>query len=371
MHELKEKLELAKEEIVKGLKTVDPDELKNRISQLETLMQEPNFWDNREKAQKISQEVSALQKTVEDWETIEKECTDLLEMVDSISPEDNPQMAEELHVMVNKFDEKWKDLVIKSFLSGKYDKNNTILSIHAGTGGKDAQDFADMLLRMYLRYAEKRGFEAQILDKSEGEEVGLKSATILIKGYLAYGYLKSENGVHRLVRLSPFNSKHTRETSFALVEILPELDLDETPQINEEDLRIDTYRSSSAGGQSVNTTDSAVRITHIPTGLTAQCQNERSQQQNKEQAMKILYAKLEELKKEQAAETIEELKGGRKEMSWGNQIRSYVLHPYTMVKDHRTKHETTQVEEVLDGSIESFIRSYLEMKFQAPRANLS
>lgn len=371
MQELKEKLEIAEKEIAKALKTVNPNELKNRVTQLETLMNEPNFWDDRDKAQAIGQEVSALQKSIEDWETINRDCEELLGLVNSISPEDSPKEAEELHEMVGKFDGKWKDLLTKSFLNKKYDKNNAILSIHAGTGGKDAMDFADMLLRMYLRYAEKRGFEAEILDKSEGDEVGLKSATLMIKGYLAYGYLKAENGVHRLVRLSPFNSKHTRETSFAQIEVLPDLDLELTAEINSEDLRIDTYRASSAGGQSVNTTDSAVRITHIPTGLTAQCQNERSQNQNKEQAMKILYAKLNELKEQEAAETISELKGGRKEVSWGNQIRSYVLHPYSMVKDHRTKYETSQVEKVLDGDIEGFIRAYLEAHFKAPKANLS
>lgn len=371
MQELKESLKLAKKEIAKGVKTVDPEELKHRVKQLETLMNEPNFWDDQEKAQSISQEVAALNQTIEDWQNIKRDCDELLGLVEATNAEENPQEAKELHQMVEKFDVRWKDLLTKSFLSEKYDKNNVIMSIHAGTGGKDAMDFADMLLRMYLRYAEKRGFNVEVLDKSEGEEVGLKSVTLMIKGYLAYGYLKSENGVHRLVRLSPFNSKHTRETSFALVEVLPELHLDEAEQINQEDLRIDTFRSSSAGGQSVNTTDSAVRITHIPTGVSVQCQNERSQQQNKEQAMKILVAKLQDLKEKEAAEKIEDIRGGRTEIKWGNQIRSYVLHPYTMVKDHRTKYETSKVEEVLDGDIEGCIRSYLEMNFQAPKADLS
>jgi peptide chain release factor 2 len=370
MHELKEKLQLAKGEIAKALETVKPDELKNRVTQLETIMQEPGFWDNQNKAQQISQEASRLHKVIDDWKVIERDCDELLALVVATSAEENPQEADELRGMVESFDATWKDLLIRSFLNGKYDANNVILTIHAGTGGKDAHDFAEMLLRMYLRYAEKRGFKTQIIDKSDGE-VGIKSVTITVKGELAYGYMKSENGVHRLVRLSPFNSKHTRETSFALIEILPELNLNDHEEVKKEDLRIDTFRASTAGGQSVNTTDSAVRITHIPTGLTAQCQNERSQLQNKEHAMKILYGRLHELQDKEAAATINELKGGKKEMSWGNQIRSYVLHPYTMVKDHRTKHETSQVDAVLDGDIEGFTRAYLESKFKSPQADLS
>ncbi len=371
MQELKDALQEAKKEIEKGLEAVNPEELSHRLKQLEVLMQEPTFWDDQEKAQSISQEASSLRDTIEDWNNIERDCNELLGLVEATNAEKNPEEAKELHQMVKKFDARWKNLSIKSFLSGKYDKRNAIVSIHAGTGGKDAMDFAEMLLRMYLRYAENRQFSVTILDKSDGDEVGLKSATLLIKGHLAYGYLKSENGVHRLVRLSPFNSKHTRETSFALVEVLPELPTSEISSLNEENIRIDTYRASSAGGQSVNTTDSAVRITHIPTGVTAQCQNERSQQQNKEHAMKILMAKLNDLKEKQAADKIDDLRGGRTEIKWGNQIRSYVLHPYTMVKDHRTNYETSQVQEVLDGEVEGFIRSYLEDTFHSPKANLS
>jgi peptide chain release factor 2 len=245
------------------------------------------------------------------------------------------------------------------FLNGHYDQNNAILSLHAGTGGKDAQDFTEMLMRMYLRFTENQEWKTTILDQRDGEEVGLKSATILVEGHLAYGLLKSEHGVHRLVRLSPFNAGNTRETSFALVEVLPEIDSSSEVDLKDDELKIDVFRSSGAGGQSVNTTDSAVRITHIPTGITVSCQNERSQLQNKQTALKILTGKLVEIKEREHLESVSDIKGAHKEIAWGNQIRSYVLQPYTMVKDHRTNVETSQVDKVLDGDLMEFIEGYL------------
>lgn len=247
------------------------------------------------------------------------------------------------------------------YLSGEYDSENAILSIHAGTGGVDAQDFAEILMRMYLRYGEKEGYKTEILDKSNSEEAGIKSVSIKFSGELAYGYLKNEDGVHRLVRLSPFNTKNSRETSFVLVEVLPEIEDDSEININESDLKIDTYRAQGAGGQHVNTTDSAVRITHLPTGLVTQCQTERSQLQNREHALKMLKAKLVQIQEEQHLESINDIKGDFKQGSWGNQIRSYVMQPYQMVKDHRTNHETSQIDKMLDGDL---VQEFIEAKLK-------
>ncbi len=326
------------------------------------LSQEPEFWQNQERAQKITKELSGLQKEITAWESIKNESDELMVLFPTIQAEEDPEGAEEFKAMVQKLEERWHTLEISTFLNGKYDKYQAIMSIHAGTGGKDAADFAEMLLRMYMRYAEKNGFEVEIFDKSMGEEVGIKSVTLLIKGYLVYGYLKGEKGVHRLVRQSPFNAKHSRETSFALVDIIPEIPEEEMPEINKDDLRIDTYRSSGAGGQNVNKTSSAVRITHLPTNIVVACQDERSQLQNKERALKILHAKLIDLKEKQQVEELNQLKGERMEIAWGSQIRSYVLHPYTMVKDHRTDYMETNVNEVLDGKIDGFIEAELKGK---------
>lgn len=362
MHEYKQKLETIQEEINNALKTIDLQRLRHRIIELNILTQEEDFWKNQERAQKLSKELNTLQKEVTEWEKAQVDCHDLLGLFPDIHVEEDPKSAEEFKEMVKKLEENWHKLEVRTFLNGRYDKNNVIMSIHAGTGGKDAQDFAEILMRMYLRYAEKNDFQAEILDKSLGEEVGIKSVTLLIKGYLAYGYLKGERGVHRLVRLSPFNAKHTRETSFAFVDILPEIPDEEVPEINKADLRIDTYRSSGAGGQNVNKTSSAVRITHLPTGIVVACQDERSQLQNKERAMKILHAKLVDLVEKQQVAEIHQLKGEHREIAWSNQIRSYVLQPYTMVKDHRTSHVENNVDAVLDGAIEGFIEADLKGK---------
>ncbi len=360
MHELKSSLTHFQDEITRGLQSLDLPTLEAELAQYQDQMQAPGFWDNPDQAAEVSQKADHIQKQINQWQEVEKECQDLLELLETIHPEDDPAAAEEYRLMVEKFTKKWAALSIQTFLNAKYDTNNAIFTIHTGTGGKDAQDFSEMLLRMYLRWAEQNEFKAEILDRSEADEVGIKSATIHIKGHLAYGYLKGESGVHRLIRLSPFNSSGTRETSFSRIEVIPEIPPVEMGDIPKDDLRIETFRASGAGGQHVNTTDSAVRITHTPTGLTAQCQNERSQLQNKETALKILHAKLAKLKEEQQAETIEQLKGTKTDASWGNQIRTYTLHPYKQVKDHRTNYEEKNVDKVLDGDLEGFITAFIE-----------
>jgi peptide chain release factor 2 len=276
-------------------------------------------------------------------------------MVDS----DNKSEMDELKKDYEALEKMFQKAHIELVLNGPYDKNDAIMVISSGTGGVEAQDWAEMLLRMYLRYFEKKGWKATVTDKNAGEEAGIKSATIEVKGVMAYGFLKSEHGTHRLVRLSPFNAKNLRQTSFALVEVLPVIPESEGVEIDLKDLRIDTFRSSGAGGQHVNVTDSAVRITHIPTGLVVTCQNERSQIQNRAQAMNILRGRLTQRLIEEQKEKIEELKGGYKQAAWGNQIRSYVFQPYTMVKDLRTEAETSQVQEVMDGDLDLFIEAYL------------
>ena len=316
------------------------------------------FWDDREKAERVLKDLKYWEGLVNTWTDIQKKRLDLEELSDMID-EDNEKELGDFQNEADQLNQKYQKAHIELLLSKPHDQNDAMVIISAGTGGVDAQDWAEMLMRMYLRYAENHDFKAEIHEKTMGAEAGIKSATIEIKGMLAYGYLKAEYGVHRLVRLSPFNAKNLRQTSFALVEVLPVLTEKEGVEIDEKDLRIDTFRASGAGGQHVNTTDSAVRITHIPTGLVVSVQNERSQAQNKAQAMAVLKARLIQKLAEEQKEKVEELKGGYKEAAWGNQIRSYVFQPYTMVKDHRTNAETSQVNKVMDGDIDLFIEAYL------------
>jgi peptide chain release factor 2 len=360
MHETKVKLDELSKLIEQGLKKVDLPSKKEELKSLNAESGAEDFWNDQENAQKITKKISDFTKLIETWEGISTECEELLELFPEISPEKDEREAQEYKALVEKLDQKWRKLEISTFLSGKYDENNAIVSIHAGTGGTDAQDFAEMLMRMYLRYAEKNDFSVQVLENSMGEEAGIKSCTFLVKGTFAYGYLKGEAGVHRLVRLSPFNSKGTRETSFVLVEVLPEIHHSEHIKISPDDLRIDVFKSGGKGGQGVNTTDSAVRITHIPTGTVVSCQNERSQLQNKEYAMNILHSKLIDLMEKKHAKELSDLKGATQEIAWGNQIRSYVLHPYKMVKDHRTDYEESDPTAVLDGELHGFIEAELK-----------
>lgn len=362
MHEIKVQLQDIQALIEQGLKKVDLESKRSKLAELEKEMTAEGFWDNSEKAQEVSQRAANVKKLIENWEAVSGECQELLDLFPEISVEKDPEGAEEYREMVKKLAAAWRKLEISTFLSGKYDENNAIVTIHAGTGGTDAADFAEMLMRMYLRYCERMEFKTELIDKSAGDEAGIKSATFAVKGQFAYGYLKGEGGVHRLVRLSPFNSGGTRETSFAMVEILPEIERSSHAAIKDDDLRIDTFRAGGHGGQGVNTTDSAVRITHLPTGIVVTCQNERSQLQNKEQAMAVLQGKLADLMEKQQAAELDELRGGPQEIAWGNQIRSYVLHPYKMVKDHRTDYEENNPDKVFDGELDGFIEAELKKK---------
>ena len=304
------------------------------------------------------QEIEELRDDLAKLGTLETEIDNLAEMAEIAASDE--KMRREIEKEAKNIEKKIETLEFETLFGGVYDQNNAILSIHSGTGGGDAQDWAEMLLRMYLRYAERKNWKAKIISESRGQEAGIKSVTLEISGKLAYGYLKSEAGVHRLVRLSPFNAKNLRQTSFALVEVLPEIDKIKGIEINPADLRIDTFRAGGAGGQHVNKTSSAVRITHIPTGFSAASQSERSQMQNREQAMKVLKAKIFQKYQQEKEEKERKIKGKHVEVQWGSQIRSYVLHPYKLAKDHRTKFESKNPDEVLDGNIDGFIEEYLK-----------
>jgi peptide chain release factor 2 len=335
------------------------DELVIEDTQLQEEMSRPDFWNNQTRAQSISKRQASLQKRIVFWKGLKSKAADLHEL----ERMNDASLAKEINDQSKELEETFNKAKRELQFNGPYDDHDVLLSIYAGAGGTEAQDWASMLLRMYLRWTEREGVSVETIDSSAGEEAGIKSVTMrLSDGLFLYGRLQSENGVHRLVRLSPFNADNLRQTSFARVEIVPVVDSPETVAIDEKDLKVDVYRSGGKGGQSVNTTDSAVRITHLPTGIVVAIQNERSQLQNKETAMTILRSKLAQLQLEQHKDKISELKGPNEQAAWGNQIRNYVLHPYNLVKDTRTKHETSETQSVLDGEINEFIESYLDAK---------
>ena len=323
-------------------------------------MEAPGFWDDPERSNQKMKELKNLKDTVGECDKLSTQYDDILTLIDMGYEENDESLIPEIRGELDEFIREFDELRIGTLLSGEYDKNNAILKLNAGAGGTESCDWCGMLYRMYTRWAERKGFTIEVLDYLDGDEAGIKSVTFQVNGQNAYGYLKSEKGVHRLVRISPFNAQGKRQTSFVSLDVMPDIEGDLDVDIDEKDLRIDTYRSSGAGGQHINKTSSAIRITHIPTGTVVQCQNERRQFQNKDKAMQMLKAKLYLLKKEANAEKLSDIRGEVKEIGWGNQIRSYVLQPYTLVKDHRTDVETGNVDAVLDGGLDIFINGYLK-----------
>ena len=332
---------------------------KDRVEELEKTMEEPGFWDNPDHSTAVVQECKKLKTTIERYETLCNDREDMLTLIEIGEEEGDTDIVSEVAESLEEFKQQFEELRIETLLSGEYDKNNAILTLHAGAGGTESCDWASMLCRMYQRWAEKKGFQVEMLDFLDGDEAGYKSVTLQISGLNAYGYLKSEHGVHRLVRISPFNAAGKRQTSFVSCDVMPDIEEDLDVEINDDDIRIDTYRSSGAGGQHINKTSSAIRITHFLTGIVVQCQNERSQHMNKDKAMQMLKAKLFILKQQEQIDKANGIRGESKEIGWGSQIRSYVMQPYTMVKDHRTNAEVGNVQNVLDGNIDPFINAYL------------
>ena len=356
MQELKRTLVQLQDDLAAALKQLHFDDLEREERDLREQMSHPDFWDDSGRAAEAGKRQAQLEKRLQPWRLLQQSVSDLAELADL----DDPSLADELQTNLHNLTEQFNSLKNDLKLTRPYDEYDAIVSIYAGAGGTDAQDWAGMLLRMYVRWAERQGFSIRTDDETPGEEAGIKSVTIEISGPFAYGKLKGEHGVHRLVRLSPFNADNLRQTSFAKVEVMPKINRPDEFVIDEKDLKIDVYRSGGHGGQSVNTTDSAVRITHIPTGITVAIQNERSQLQNKETALTILRSRLAQLQLEQHKERLDELKGPNQSAEWGNQIRSYVLHPYKQVKDLRTRFETSDVDTVLDGDLDGLIDAYLE-----------
>ncbi len=367
--ELRLELERTKPEIDDLADALGLKAMESEIQQLENRATEPGFWDDMEKSQVILQRTSALKGKVEGYNSLVSKYEDAMALIELANEDEDLSLLEEAENEVNAIKEDLEKQRLQTLLTGEYDSKNAILTFHAGSGGTEAQDWCEMLYRMYNRWAEKIGFKVKTLDYLDGDEAGLKSAVILVEGLNAYGYLKSEAGVHRLVRVSPFDSSGRRHTSFASLEVMPEIDDNIQVDINPEDIKMDVYRASGAGGQKVNKTSSAVRLTHIPTGIVVACQVERSQHQNREVAMKMLMSKLMEIKEREHLDKIEDIKGVQKEITWGSQIRSYVFMPYTLVKDHRTSFETGNISAVMDGEIDGFINAYLKALSQNTLGN--
>ena len=353
----------ANEQEIKDLKdAIGYDKLMREIEELEQKSAAPGFWDDVEASQKTVAYTGKLKNKVETYDNVLSTYDDLLVLIDMGDEEGDLSLVDEISASIDELEKTIASLRLQTLLTGEYDRNNAILTFHAGAGGTEAMDWVSMIVRMYTRWAEHHGFSVKVLDFLDGDEAGLKSAVLRVEGVNAYGYLKSENGVHRLVRISPFDSSGRRHTSFASLEVMPEIDDSVEVDIAPEDLKVDTYRSSGAGGQHVNKTESAIRITHLPTGIIVACQNERSQHQNRETAMKMLKSKLIEIKEREHLDKISDIKGEQKEIGWGSQIRSYVFMPYTMAKDHRTGYEMGNINAVMDGDIDGFINAYLKME---------
>lgn len=361
-YEVHKAFEEAKQTLSDLSESLDLEGRKKRIAEIDEIISSPDFWNDPEAGQVIMQEKKRLESKVVYHAALAEKLDDLDVMFELAKEENDPDMEQDIIDTLAEINKELDAFELETIMNGEYDNNNAILSIHPGAGGTESQDWTEMLYRMYVRWAERRGFKVQVLDYLDGDEAGIKSVTMLISGENAYGYLKSEKGVHRMVRISPFDASGRRHTSFSAVEIMPEVDNDTNIEIEDKDLKVDTYRASGAGGQHVNKTESAVRITHLPTGIVVQCQNERSQIQNRATAMKMLTSRLVEEKiKEQEAE-IARLQGEQQEIGWGSQIRSYVFHPYTMVKDHRTNYEKGNIGAVMDGEIDEFINAWLKQQ---------
>lgn len=360
MKEQLKQIDELKRRVVETWGLLDLDTVKTELESLEAEMSAADFWSDQDKAKSVSKQAADLKEELETWESFIKEVDDLLEFASS----DDESLHDDVVASLADLEQRFSKMEFATLFSGEYDKSNAILSFHAGSGGTDSQDWAQMLVRMINRFAEQKGFEIEVLFESRGSEAGIKSMTMRVSGRYAYGYLKSEHGVHRLVRISPFDAEKMRHTSFALIEVIPELAETAEIEIDSKDIRIDTFMASGHGGQGVNTTYSAVRIVHEPTKITVSCQNERSQKQNKESAMKVLQSKLHQLKMQEEAAKKKELRGEYQSAEWGNQIRSYVLHPYKMVKDHRTEFESQDPDAVLDGDLEEFMEAFLRKRLE-------